>query len=134
METAKLFPLHIQQSKTKKKKKAVWLSLKVVHTDAYSGSRKIKKLKKKKTSSLKKKKKSSCCVLPLPNCIRFIWLLSFVSCCRYSTHTPHCLTKATVFASLQPLFRRSHPSNKKKNRQKKGRRESSNLQRKFSEQ
>lgn len=56
METAKLFPLHIQQSKTKKKK-AVWLSLKVVHTDAYSGSRKIKKLKKKKTSSLKKKKK-----------------------------------------------------------------------------
>ena len=132
METAKLFPLHIQQSKTKKKK-AVWLSLKVVHTDAYSGSRKIKKLKKKKNVFTQKKKKRICFEWPLPNCIRFIWLLSFVSCCRYSTHTPHCLTKATVFASLQPLFRRSHPSNKKKNGQKKGRRESSNLQRKFSE-
>ena len=56
METAKLFPLHIQQSKTKKKK-AVWLSLKVVHTDAYSGSRKIKKLKKKNVFTQKKKKK-----------------------------------------------------------------------------
>lgn len=57
--------------------------------------------------------------MPLPNCIRFIWLLSFVNCCRYSTHTPHCLTKATVFASLQPLFRRSHPSNKKKTKKRK---------------